>query len=61
MILIWVCTTVLCQREHRIKTEKLFLENKIDAIICTSSLELGIDFDNVDQVINIGTPKALID
>lgn len=46
-------------REHRIKTEKLFLENKIDAIICTSSLELGIDFDNVDQVINIGTPKSI--
>ena len=33
------------------------MSEEINTIISTSSLELGIDFINTDQVINIGTPK----
>ncbi|MBD22363.1 MAG: hypothetical protein CL572_01695 [Alphaproteobacteria bacterium] len=46
-------------KEHRKKTEEQFIKEKINTIICTSSLELGIDFKNIDQVINIGTPKSI--
>ena len=46
-------------KEHRQKTENLFINEKIDTIISTSSLELGIDFKNIDQVLNIGTPKSI--
>ncbi len=46
-------------KKHRFKTEKLFSENKIDAIVSTSSLELGVDWKNVDQIINVGTPKNI--
>ena len=31
-------------KKHRFNTEKLFSENKMDAIISTSSLELGVDW-----------------
>ena len=33
--------------------------NQIDAIISTSSLEMGIDWDTISQIINIGTPKGI--
>ena len=46
-------------KEHRQKTENLFIKEEIDTIISTSSLELGIDFKNLDQVVNIGTPKSI--
>ena len=46
-------------KKHRFNTEKLFSENKMDAIISTSSLELGVDWKNVDQIINVGTPKNI--
>ena len=46
-------------KEHRQKTEKQFMSEEINTIISTSSLELGIDFINMDQVINIGTPKSI--
>ena len=46
-------------KEHRQKTEEQFVNEKISTIISTSSLELGIDFKNIDQVINIGTPKSI--
>ena len=46
-------------KEHRQKTEEQFVNEEISTIISTSSLELGIDFKNIDQVINIGTPKSI--
>ena len=46
-------------KEHRQKTENLFIKEEINTIISTSSLELGIDFKNLDQVVNIGTPKSI--
>ena len=46
-------------KEHRQKTEEKFINEEINTIISTSSLELGIDFKNIDQVLNIGTPKSI--
>ena len=46
-------------KEHRQKTEEKFINQEINTIISTSSLELGIDFKNIDQVLNIGTPKSI--
>ena len=31
---------------------------KLRAVVCTSSLDLGVDFSTVDQVIQIGSPKG---
>jgi ATP-dependent Lhr-like helicase len=39
--------------------EDNFSKGKLDVIVSTSSLELGIDWDHVDQVILIGTPKNI--
>lgn len=33
-------------------------EGKLKAVVCTSSLDLGVDFTAVDQVIQIGSPKG---
>ena len=46
-------------KNHRQKVEEYFSKGKIDTIISTSSLELGIDWQHVDQVIIIGTPKNI--
>tara|TARA_B100000287_G_scaffold93107_1_gene85277 strand:- start:2561 stop:4912 length:2352 start_codon:yes stop_codon:yes gene_type:complete len=46
-------------KEHRLRVESHFASGKIDIIISTSSLELGVDWQNVDQVIIIGTPKNI--
>jgi len=43
--------------KHRNEVEDNFSKGKLDVIVSTSSLELGIDWDHVDQVILIGTPK----
>jgi ATP-dependent Lhr-like helicase len=32
---------------------------KLQAVVCTSSLDLGIDFAAVDQVVQIGSPKGI--
>ena len=46
-------------RSVRQLNERGFVLNKFDSLICTSSLELGIDWKNIDNVINIGTPKSV--
>ena len=33
-------------------------KNEIACIVATSSLELGIDWGNVDMVIQVGAPKG---
>jgi ATP-dependent Lhr-like helicase len=34
-------------------------EGKLKAVICTSSLDLGVDFSAVDKVIQVGSPKGV--
>ncbi|MCV6825282.1 MULTISPECIES: ligase-associated DNA damage response DEXH box helicase [Halocynthiibacter] len=44
-------------RAAREKTEAAMAEGKLRAIVCTGSLDLGIDWGDVDLVIQIGAPK----
>ena len=34
-------------------------ERALRAVVCTSSLDLGVDFAPVDQVLQIGSPKGV--
>ncbi|RLF00422.1 MAG: ATP-dependent helicase [Thermoprotei archaeon] len=47
-------------REERISVETGFKEGKIKAIICTSSLELGVDIGHIDLVIQYMSPRQAI-
>ena len=44
-------------REQREKVEHAMVEGRLRAIVCTGSLDLGIDWGDVDLVIQIGAPK----
>ncbi len=44
-------------REQREKVEAAMVAGQLRAIICTGSLDLGIDWGDVDLVIQVGTPK----
>ena len=46
-------------KEQRYKTEQLSVAGQIRAIVATSALELGIDWGNVDAVIQIGAPHGV--
>ncbi|WP_425514599.1 ligase-associated DNA damage response DEXH box helicase [Alteromonas lipotrueiana] len=46
-------------KEQRRKTENLMATGKLTAIVCTSALELGIDWGNVDLVVQVGAPKGV--
>ncbi len=45
--------------EQRRKVEAAMAGGKLKAIICTSSLDLGIDWGDVDLVVQIGAPKGV--
>src|SRR5690606_14101793 len=45
--------------ELRFWVEQALHEGKLRAVICTSSLDLGVDFRPVDCVIQIGSPKGI--
>ena len=44
-------------REQRERVEAAMVEGKLRAVVCTGSLDLGIDWDDVDLVIQVGAPK----
>ncbi|MFL2813237.1 MAG: helicase-related protein [Candidatus Puniceispirillales bacterium] len=45
-------------KEQRLKVEIEMSKGRLRAVISTSSLDLGIDWSNVDHIINIGAPKG---
>jgi ATP-dependent Lhr-like helicase len=46
-------------REIRDWVEDALYEGKLKAVVCTSSLDLGVDFRPVDCIIQIGSPKGV--
>jgi ATP-dependent Lhr-like helicase len=47
------------EREVRDWVEDGLRRNALKAVVCTSSLDLGVDFTPVDQVLQIGSPKGV--
>jgi ATP-dependent Lhr-like helicase len=46
-------------RELRDWVENALHEEKLKAVVCTSSLDLGVDFRPVETIIQIGSPKGV--
>lgn len=46
-------------RDLRLRIEGLIKAGRVRCVVCTSSLDLGVDFPPVDQVIQIGSPKGV--
>lgn len=46
-------------RELRFWVEDALNQGTIKAVVCTSSLDLGVDFRPVDQIFQIGSPKGV--
>ena len=46
-------------RKDRTLVENRLRSGEIKAVVCTSSLDLGVDFSPVEQVIQIGGPKGV--
>ncbi len=47
------------EREVRNWVEDALRHQKLRAVVCTSSLDLGVDFAPVEQVLQIGSPKGV--
>jgi ATP-dependent helicase Lhr and Lhr-like helicase len=43
---------------QRRKVEDAMTRGKLRAVVCTSSLDLGVDWGDVDLVVNVGAPKG---
>jgi ATP-dependent Lhr-like helicase len=43
---------------QRRKVEAAMAEGRLRAVVCTSSLDLGVDWGDIDLVINVGAPKG---
>jgi ATP-dependent helicase Lhr and Lhr-like helicase len=44
-------------REQRERVEQAMADGRLRAVVCTGSLDLGIDWGDVDLVIQVGAPK----
>jgi len=44
---------------QRLRVEAAMADNRLRAVVATSSLDLGIDWGSVDQVIQVGAPKGV--
>ena len=44
-------------RQQRERVEKAMVQGRLRAVVCTGSLDLGIDWGDVDLVIQVGAPK----
>jgi len=47
------------ERQLRIWVEEALHEGKLKAVVCTASLDLGVDFRPVETVIQVGSPKGV--
>jgi ATP-dependent helicase Lhr and Lhr-like helicase len=47
------------ERDVRDWVEEGLRDNRLRAVVCTSSLDLGVDYAPVDQVLQIGSPKGV--
>ncbi|MDQ0472349.1 ligase-associated DNA damage response DEXH box helicase [Labrys wisconsinensis] len=43
---------------QRRKVEEAMVAGRLKAVVCTSTLDLGIDWGDVDLVVNVGAPKG---
>jgi ATP-dependent Lhr-like helicase len=43
---------------QRRKVEEAMASGRLRAVVCTSSLDLGVDWGDIDLVINVGAPKG---
>src|SRR3954468_11470240 len=46
-------------KEHRLDAEERLKAGKLEALVATASLELGIDIGHVDLVCQLGTPRRI--
>ena len=53
------CTTGVLRKKHDFWVEQAIRNGNLKAVVCTSSLDLGVDFSPVESVIQIGGPKGV--
>lgn len=46
-------------KEHRLSAEQKLKRGKLEALVATASLELGIDIGDVDLVCQLGSPRSI--
>ena len=46
-------------RDEREITEQRLRDGSVKCVVCTSSLDLGVDFSPVEQVMQVGSPKGI--